>query len=251
MDGKKPHNGIELTLEDTHHKKLMVSILRKLADTPMILKGGTALYLGYGLNRFSEDLDFDCHKKMNLVGRLKSAIPDGIILNEIYTKKDTDTAGRYVVSYHTQDDQETRLLVVEVSYRNAPPESEVNLIDGMRIASIKCLIDNKLRAAFDGQNIRTKAKDLFDLHFLAKNYAGHFTPDFARRLMEFSQNPDELVSLYENNAKNDSILNKIMDTETIVLELNAMATDLHNKHSRSIATPQHLGPPTPPKRRRK
>ncbi|WP_163499529.1 nucleotidyl transferase AbiEii/AbiGii toxin family protein [Helicobacter suis] len=251
MDGKKPHSGIELTPEETHHKKLMVSILRKLADTPMILKGGTALYLGYGLNRFSEDLDFDCHKKMNLISRLKSAIPDGIILDGIYTKKDTDTAGRYVMSYHTQDIQETKQLIVEVSYRNAPPESEVNLIDGMRIASIKCLIDNKLRATFDGEHTRVKARDLFDLHFLAKNYTEHFTPDFARRLMEFSKNPDELVSLYENNAKNDSILNKIMDTEIIVLELNAMAIDLHNKYPQSIATPQHPNPPTPSKRRRR
>ncbi len=110
MDGKKSYNRIELTPKEIYHKKLMVSILRKLADTPIVLKSGTALYLGYGLNRFSEDLDLDCYKKINLVSRLKSAIPDGIILDAIYTKKDTDTVGRYMVSYHTQDIQETRLL---------------------------------------------------------------------------------------------------------------------------------------------
>ncbi len=73
----------------------MRAIVKNLADTPMVLKGGTALYLGYGLNRFSEDLDFDCHKKINLLGRVKSAIPNGIILNDIQgqpiMKKESNT----------------------------------------------------------------------------------------------------------------------------------------------------------------
>ncbi|MGN8462809.1 nucleotidyl transferase AbiEii/AbiGii toxin family protein [Helicobacter pylori] len=66
----------------------MRAIVKNLADTPMVLKGGTALYLGYGLNRFSEDLDFDCHKKINLLGRVKSAIPNGIIVKRPTAKDD-------------------------------------------------------------------------------------------------------------------------------------------------------------------
>ncbi|WP_272888799.1 nucleotidyl transferase AbiEii/AbiGii toxin family protein [Campylobacter devanensis] len=37
-----------------------------------ILKSGTALSLYYGLNRYSEDLDFDClTSNMNCINRLK------------------------------------------------------------------------------------------------------------------------------------------------------------------------------------
>ncbi len=35
-------------------------------NKPMVLKGGTALKLCYGLDRFSEDLDFDSAISLNL-----------------------------------------------------------------------------------------------------------------------------------------------------------------------------------------
>ncbi len=54
MDSKKPHYGVSLSEQALNHEKLMRTIVKNLADTPMVLKGGTALYLGYGLNRFSE-----------------------------------------------------------------------------------------------------------------------------------------------------------------------------------------------------
>ncbi len=170
MDNKKPHYRVSLSEQALNHEKLMRAIVKNLADTPMVLKGGTALYLGYGLNRFSEDLDFDCCKKINLLSKVKSAIPNGIILNDIHIKKDTDSVGRYMVRYATKDNKEEQTLKLEISYRDAPKESEVNMIEGMRIAKIERIIDNKLCACFDGEHTRTKARDLFDLHFLAKHY---------------------------------------------------------------------------------
>lgn len=189
----------------------MRAIVKNLADTPMVLKGGTALYLGYGLNRFSEDLDFDCCKKINLLSKVKSAIPNGIILNDIHIKKDTDSVGRYMMRYATKDNKEKQTLKLEISYRDAPKESEVNVIEGMRIAKIERIIDNKLCACFDGEHTRTKARDLFDLHFLAKHYEEHFNLDLASRLKDFSKDPDKLVSDYKQNKSEDILLNKIID----------------------------------------
>ena len=57
------------------YKILMTCILKQLSDTPLVLKGGTALYLGYGLTRFSEDLDFDSSKRLNLLNKIKEAFP--------------------------------------------------------------------------------------------------------------------------------------------------------------------------------
>lgn len=43
------------------HRRLMQAICETIhsEDKPLVLKGGTALLLGYNLQRFSEDLDFD------------------------------------------------------------------------------------------------------------------------------------------------------------------------------------------------
>ncbi len=217
MDNKKPHYRVSLSEQALNHEKLMRAIVKNLADTPMVLKGGTALYLGYGLNRFSEDLDFDCCKKINLLSKVKSAIPNGIILNDIHIKKDTDSVGRYMVRYATKDN------------RDAPKENEVNVIDGMRIAKVERIIDNKLCACFDGEHTRTKARDLFDLHFLAKHYEEHFSLDLATRLKEFSKDPDKLVSDYLVDVKLDALLNQIMDLEETALELGVMAQLIHKK----------------------
>ncbi|MGT0084462.1 nucleotidyl transferase AbiEii/AbiGii toxin family protein [Helicobacter pylori] len=203
MDNKKPHYRVSLSEQALNHEKLMRAIVKNLADTPMVLKGGTALYLGYGLNRFSEDLDFDCCKKINLLSKVKSAIPNGIILNDIHK--------------------------LEISYRDAPKESEVNVIEGMRIAKIERIIDNKLCACFDGEHTRTKARDLFDLHFLAKHYEEHFNLDLASRLKDFSKDPDKLVSDYLVDVKLDALLNQIMDLEETALELGVMAQLIHKK----------------------
>lgn len=47
MEGTESNCGVKLTDKECYHKKLMVAILRNLADTPLVLKGGTALFLGY------------------------------------------------------------------------------------------------------------------------------------------------------------------------------------------------------------
>lgn len=229
MDSKKPHYRVILSQQALNHEKLMRAIVKNLVDTPMVLKGGTALYLGYGLNRFSEDLDFDCHKKINLLSKVKNAIPSGIILNDIHIKKDTDSVGRYMVRYATKDNKEEQTLKLEISYRDAPKESEVNVIEGMRIAKIERIIDNKLCACFDGEHIRTKARDLFDLHFLAKHYEEHFNLDLASRLKEFSKDSDKLVSDYQVDVRLDALLNQIMDLEETALELSIMAHLIHKK----------------------
>ncbi|MFU2113947.1 nucleotidyl transferase AbiEii/AbiGii toxin family protein [[Pasteurella] aerogenes] len=225
METQKPNNNL-LTERDKYHEKLMVNILKNLSDTPLVLKGGTALYLGYGLNRFSEDLDFDSSKKLNLLNKIKSSAPQGIVIDNINVKKDTDTVSRYVVNYHIRDTGIKDSLKIEISYRTPTPDEQITIKDGIRFSSVDRIIDNKLNAAYDGENTRTKGRDLFDLHFLATQYAEHFTPDLAERLSNFAQDPDKLVSLYREDIEADPLLNKIMDVEQIALNLNDIANEI-------------------------
>lgn len=115
MENKKSDN-IKLNEREKFHEKLMESILKNLSDTPLVLKGGSALYLGYGLNRFSEDLDFDSLKKLNLLNKIKSSTPPDIVIDDIHIKKDTDTLSRYIVNYHIQGTDIEDVLKLEVSY---------------------------------------------------------------------------------------------------------------------------------------
>lgn len=226
METQKPNN-VMLTERDKNHEKLMVNILKNLSDTSLVLKGGTALYLGYGLNRFSEDLDFDSSKKLNLLNKIKSSAPHSIVIDDINVKKDTDTVSRYIVNYHICDTGVKDALKIEISYRTPAPEELVTVKNGIRFSSVERIIDNKLHAAYDGNNIRTKGRDLFDLHFLASRYPEYFDLSLAIRLQGFAQDPDRLVSLYSQNSQADPLLNKIMDVEQIALELNELANYIY------------------------
>lgn len=166
MEEKKSNSGIVLNQRNFYHKILMTCILKQLSDTPLVLKGGTALYLGYGLTRFSEDLDFDSSKRLNLLNKIKEAFPLGIRLLNINIKKDTETVTRYLIDYSVDAIKLTDKLKIEISYRTPIQEDLVCVKDGIRYAPIEQLIDYKLKAAFDGDNTRSKCRDLYDLHFL-------------------------------------------------------------------------------------
>lgn len=225
METKKSNQLILQEKRNEYHEKLMVAILQNLSDTPLVLKGGTALYLGYGLNRFSEDLDFDSNKKLNLLNKIKESTPIGFKIDNINVKKDTETVSRYVIQYSVPEIGLQDALKMEVSYRTPVPEEQVTVKNGIRFSSVERIIDNKLHAAFDGDNTRTKARDLFDLHYLAKNFPHNFSENLAQRLQAFSQDPDKLVSAYETDAERDPLLINT-DLETMVLELNEMANHI-------------------------
>ena len=225
MEIQKPNN-LTLSKREEHHKKLMVNILRNIADAPLVLKGGTALYLGYGLNRFSEDLDFDSAKKLNLANKISSAAQDDIVIDNLNIKKDTDIVSRYIVNYHICDTGIEDKLKIEISYRTPTSEEDVIIKDGIRFSSLERIIDNKLNAAYDGDHTRTKGRDLFDLHFLACQYPDSFDLNLARRLQRFAQDPDKLVSLYSEDVRTDTLLNNIMDIEQLALELNYLSNNI-------------------------
>jgi predicted nucleotidyltransferase component of viral defense system len=89
----------KLSKEENIHIDLMKQIVDSFYSLPIVLKGGTSLLLNYGLDRFSEDLDFDSNKKLNLISKLTNILD---INTESYTYKilkDTDTVQRIRVNY--------------------------------------------------------------------------------------------------------------------------------------------------------
>ncbi len=58
------HNSTQRELHVLFMKEILLTINSK--NYPTYLKGGTALLLCYGLDRFSEDIDLDSEKSFNL-----------------------------------------------------------------------------------------------------------------------------------------------------------------------------------------
>lgn len=203
---------------------MMQAILRGINDTPLVLKGGTALFLAYGLDRFSEDLDFDAPHKINLKSRIRHSVPFGITVNGIDLLKDTSAATRYRVRYQSEYGKQS--LKVEISYRTPPEQSEVRSIDGFRVASLSRIIDQKLKAAHDGDNPRSKIRDLYDLDFIARHWQSVFTNELAKRLRSFAAEPDLLVSKYQADYDEDDLIPDLVELEQLAIRLHCASEEI-------------------------
>ena len=210
---------MELTDIEKDHQLFMRKIVKSLADTPYVLKGGTALMFGYDLDRFSEDLDFDSVKKLNLETKIKENLPSGFEIVEITKPKDTNTVQRYKVTYITPNGK--RRLKIETSYRKKVISKEdYSLIDTMQIYNIDFLLDNKLKAAHDGDTPRTTARDLYDIQFIVNNFGNILTPDFMNRLKEFVSDEDALFERFEDAYNEDLLVNTKIELDALILSLS-------------------------------
>lgn len=182
------------------HKEVISSFLEFLNNKTdqYILKGGTALMMCYGLNRFSEDIDLD--------GQRKDIIPiieefckrNGFSCN---VKKNTDTVKRCMINYGNENHK----LKVETSFRRRDfSDVEIIKINGIMVYSINELCIQKAGAYAQ----RDKIRDLFDLSFITNNYydeLNSFVRSSLRNALEFKgleqfdfivkDQPDELIDI--------------------------------------------------------
>lgn len=208
---------LDITPLEASHKQFMLEILKRVADTPLVLKGGTALMLAYGLDRFSEDLDFDSETKLNLESKIKSSARRGITIESLDTPKDTKTVTRYRVRYSSPNGDGT--LKIEVSYRDKVADEGIVVHDGMRVYSIEKILDQKLLAAHDGENPRTVIRDLYDIDFIARTYSDRISESQALRLKAFSADPDVTFSRYREAYEIDTLVPSRIQLDDLALRL--------------------------------
>lgn len=224
MDENTP---LELSNLEKDHLRLMKSIVQSLKDTPYVLKGGTALMLGYGLDRFSEDLDFDASKKINMENKIKSAAGLYFKNLKIEPTKNTETVQRYRVGYQCKSG--TRKLKIETSFReNEINEEDYQVVDGMKIYKIHCLLDKKLKAAHDGENPRTAIRDIYDIWFIAKNFKEAFCGELLQRYNDFCKDINTLADRYEEAYLNDDLVNSKIELDELILGLEDEKFRLNN-----------------------
>ncbi|MHB1287667.1 MAG: nucleotidyl transferase AbiEii/AbiGii toxin family protein [Leptospirales bacterium] len=199
----------------------MENIARSLSDTPLILKGGTALLLAYGLDRYSEDLDFDSNKHLRLENRIEKSTGPLVKIDSVDVPKNTDTVQRYRVAYSTRG--VSGFLKIEVSCRDSYDSSRSHFHKGIRVYDLPVLIDHKLETF---QN-RTASRDLYDLHFLLTRKPQMFSLGQTQSLVEVTRDIDALERRYAESFKQDPILQDV-DLSRLVLSLYEVSRHLHS-----------------------
>lgn len=131
-----------------------------------ILKGGTALLECYGLDRFSEDIDFD-GKEPNIEEYVAAFCEKHQY--DYRVAKDTDTVKRYMIHYGN----ERKPLKVETSFRRKQiPQEETTKINGVNVYRINPLCTMKVNAYMG----RDKLRDLYDVAFICGHYFDELQP---------------------------------------------------------------------------
>lgn len=141
------------------------------SDSGLVLKGGTALMLCYGLPRFSEDLDFDAAApEISTISRVEAFCKARDY--DCHVKKDTDTVQRCTVHYGGM-----KPLKIETSYRRAQIDpAEVAVVDGITTYKLPVLAQMKLGAYLGRERLR----DLFDVSFIVNEHWDDLPVDVRR-----------------------------------------------------------------------
>lgn len=195
--------------QQAEHLEVMTAICHGFLKKglPMVLKGGTALQLCYGLDRFSEDLDFDCAKSLNLEPAIKDVFTHlgkskpQLRAPTVSIKKDTDTVKRYRVVYAGGMN-----LKIETSLRGTPDDHDITEINGILTYKIGKLIQQKLSALYG----RTAARDLHDVVYLYENFLDDFGKDELDEVATLYNNQSSILEEY-NSAYNEDVILSISD----------------------------------------
>ncbi len=163
--------------EKDYFQSIILFILYQEYGSELIFKGGTALKKCYGLNRFSEDLDFICSNKID-IKKLESGLKRFNIEFEMGEKEYKDELKiilRVKGPLYIGIRQSLCKFVIDFSFReNVIMKPQIKSIGrfleeipafDVFVMQEKEILAEKIRAIMT----RTKAKDVYDLWFLLEN----------------------------------------------------------------------------------
>lgn len=154
------------------HEQVLKSILRDIYTNPSLqaslaFKGGTCLYMFYGLDRFSVDLDFNLR-----ADSFDPALLDGIAQKHLRIIDYTDKRNTWfwLGSYEAAFQK----VKIEVSKRDYPDRYINQDFYGLTVPTMEpgCMFAHKLCAITDRPKLQNR--DLYDAHFM---FTKHFDID--------------------------------------------------------------------------
>ena len=224
-----PDRSIRLSPDQALHERIMREIALEMQDTPLVLKGGTALALLYGLDRHSVDLDFDCGhaKRVRIKHRVRRGLREVDVPMSGFGRGLPMWKGRrFHVHYIDRANNADRLLKVELCFRTIPQANDIEVVDGIRTYKTPALFDQKMNAAED----RTKARDLYDLGFLAGAYGDSFSNEQILRADRFSRHYKRLADRYRRAFQDDELLKSAITADDRALAFRiAIVEQMHHR----------------------
>jgi predicted nucleotidyltransferase component of viral defense system len=149
------------SLHETHLRKILNNIFEnKTLASQLAFKGGTCLYLFYGLDRFSTDLDFNTLTENLDTDEITKVISDYGIEDSNFTDK--RLTWFWLLAYAKR----TMRIKLEVSKRDYPDTYEIKEMLGVRIKCMTqdCMFAHKLCAITDRSKLANR--DLYDALFM-------------------------------------------------------------------------------------
>ena len=133
---------------------------------------------------------------------------------------------RFHVHYINRANNADRLLKVELSFRTVPNENDIEIVDGIRTYKIPALFDQKMNAADD----RTKARDLYDLGFLADSYGDRLSTEQILRADRFTRLYKSLAGRYRRAFQADALLREVTTADDRALAFRiAIIEQMHHR----------------------
>ncbi len=205
----------------------MLAVLGRLQATPYVFKGGSALALVYGLDRHSTDLDFDAEGPVAIRDFVETGLRDaGVELADFIVGKDTDIGQRFKVHYEHPATRGDRLLNIDLSFRETPNEDDVVMIDGIRTYRVTAIFDQKMRASAG----RNRARDLFDLGFIADKYGDMLSAEQIRSADTYTRDYEALADEYRQAFPHDKLLSGVTTADDRALRFRiAVEEQLHRR----------------------
>lgn len=192
-------------LEIQRHEQILKGILRDIytnsnLQTTLAFKGGTCLYVFYGLDRFSVDLDFNlCANDFN-DELMNHIIEKYLRVTESFNKRNTwFWLGGYEKTWQK--------VKVEVSKRDYPDKYINKDFYGVTVLTMEpsCMLAHKLCAITDRKKLQNR--DLYDAHFM---FAKHFDID------------DNIIQLRTGKTTKEYFIDLIKFIEERVTENNIL-----------------------------
>lgn len=192
-------------LDKQKHGQILKNILRDIytatdLQAKLAFKGGTCLYLFYGLDRFSVDLDFNL-----TADDLNEGLITGI-LNR-YLKIDDNMNKYFTLIWVGSYEKDKPKIKLEINKRDYPDKYTNKDFYGITIPALSpdCMFAHKLCAITDRPKLQNR--DLYDAHFM-------FTKQFEineeiikiRTGKTVKQYFADLVRFIEKNVKPNTIL---------------------------------------------
>jgi predicted nucleotidyltransferase component of viral defense system len=152
------------------HRNYLVRILKDIYSNPVIspilgFKGGTAVYLLYGLDRFSVDIDLDLidlDKKEIVFNAIENILVNYGTIMERYKKKNTIF---FMLSY----EKKTHNIKVEINTRNFGSRYELKDYLGLSLNVMvkEDMFAHKLFALYERKG--KSNRDIYDINYFLKS----------------------------------------------------------------------------------